>query len=191
MSIMLLAVSDLLRYLVFPIFVLAVGAVFTGAYPWLTKLRDDHRKALEVKTQLVTEMSEVVIGFVTAVEFEVRGLPSQSSGEYDEAYKCWETQRAVLGTKLEAYFPKAEIKADWRGFVKRVRDSYDLTQIQNLDKRKEKAIPLLQEYGKTWPQLNRDRQSEWEKAWEILKEGILEKKGELIDTVMESPIRLG
>lgn len=53
--------ADLVGDLLFPVVVLITGAFLTGLLiPAWTRHRDEHRKALEVKTELVTDMSEAV-----------------------------------------------------------------------------------------------------------------------------------
>src|SRR5688572_17978837 len=116
-----LAASDAVRYFVFPVAVLLSGVLVTGLLiPELTKRRDNRRRAAEIKTQLVSDMSETVMEFMMAVQFAVLGAVSQDQKEYDDAYKSWEKKRSVIGTKLEVYFPQIELGSAWSDFAHRV-----------------------------------------------------------------------
>jgi hypothetical protein len=210
MNVMVLAVSDAVRYLAFPLTVLVMGALVTGwLVPRWTRRRDDHLRALEVKTQLVSDMSDIVIGFVTAVRFAVEDADTQEP-KFKEDYKAWENRRAVLGTKLEAYFPATNIQDDWGDFVVAVRELFEITQepdAAGLGSRasglQETLIELRRRYRRErllkrsrHQQRQRDRDDANEvdsiKTGDSLKDiekelrpAVLDCKGELIKMIME------
>jgi len=168
-----------------------VGAFVSGVFiPRFTTRRDERRKALEIKTELVSDMSEVVMSFVMAVRFAVLGAVSQTEKEYEDSYKAWERDRAVLGTKLEAYFPgtdERDIGSNWDEFAEGVKVVHEVARIQDLDVRRQKAIELLWTH-----ELDPGNdQTEFEKAWSVLEtQTIFDRKRELITTVMGAPLRV-
>jgi hypothetical protein len=122
------AVGDVMKALVFRLVVVVIGAAITGwALPGLARRRDVRQKALEVRTQLVSDMSRIVIAFVTAVRFAIEDGKTED-GDYQKRYREWEDERAVLGTKLEAYFPNTNIPNNWRDFVAAMSELYDITR---------------------------------------------------------------
>jgi hypothetical protein len=183
-----LATSDVVRYFVFPVAVLLSGIVVTGLLiPELTKRRDNRRKALEIKTQLVSDMSEAVMAFVMAIQFSVLGAVGQDQKEYDDAYKQWEKERSVIGTKLEAYFPKTDIGSAWSEFAHRVTNFYALTGIPEPEVRRSQTTVLLKTYGLNWPEQQArsdDENENWKVAWGLVREAILEEKKQLIQRAL-------
>jgi hypothetical protein len=118
-----IALSDAVRLLVFPLIILIAGAAVSGLLvPALTRRRDDHRKALEVKTALVGEMSQVVMEFMMAIQFAVR-YAAEDQEAFDDAFSTWEVRSAVIATELEAYYPTTSIGADWSAFASALRGS--------------------------------------------------------------------
>jgi len=184
---MTLASSDVVRYFVFPVAVLLSGVLVTGLLvPELTKRRDNRRKALEIKTSLVSDMSETVMEFVMAVQFAVLGAVGQDQTEYDNAYKIWEKKRSVIGTKLEAYFPLTDLGPAWSAFAHRVTIFYALTGIDDPAVRRAQRGDLLNSYGLTWPerQVQSDSDESWKEAWGFLRESILDEKKQLVRRVL-------
>jgi hypothetical protein len=186
-----LAVSDVVRLLVFPLVVLLAGAVVTGVLiPALSRRRDDYRKALEIKTDLVTDMSEAVTEFIMAIQFAVLGGQDQKA--YDEAFRSWEVRSAVIGTKLEAYFPGTSVAGAWTGFSDRVTRFYATTGIADPDRRRAAVEGLLGHYGLASGEevaraVSGSRPSiDDQLAWGTLKDAIQAEKSALIRTVLDA-----
>jgi hypothetical protein len=195
---MVLAVDDGVRYLLFPLLVLLTGAAVTSLLvPWLAsrrddrrnelaRRRDDHRKALEVKTGLVSEISQTVMDFIMAIQFDVGGEVSQEQKADDEAYKTWEVRSAVLGTKLEAYFPR-KISDDWEALEDELREVYRVTRIHDSIEREREAIALLAKFPPP-PQPTGDdpdvREASRSNTWKPLKAAVLRHKTSLIKDVL-------
>jgi hypothetical protein len=209
---MILGASEVVTLLAFPLILLLASTLIAG---WARR-RDEHRRALEVKTHLVSDMSEYVIAFVTAVRFAVRDEATQSL-EYEHDYRAWENHRAVLGTKLEAYFPDTNMQRHWRAFVEHgMREYFEITQERDRTKRQSRADDLqtsLIELRRSYRcerllKMNRRRRQQqdmddWEndhvkpfkrtgdtfdEIEERLRRSILDCKGELIRMVMEWPL---
>ncbi len=111
-----------------PLLLLLIGALVSSyLIPMLTRGWQNHQKQLELKTVLVTQISEEVTDFLMAVQFAEMGSTSQSQENYEMAYRAWETDSAKLGALLSAYFPQATISENWRVFSEVVTDFYALS----------------------------------------------------------------
>ena len=143
-----IAVSETVRNLLFPLIILLVGAVISGIFvPRIANAREERRKSLELRTNLVTQITEAVTSFLMAIQFaqqaeryanahresvnrlgpateDVREAPDNledaeaESGLADAnmAYRRWEIDSAVIGTKLRAYFPESGLDRRWVQF---------------------------------------------------------------------------
>jgi hypothetical protein len=134
-------VPNVLRH---PFLLAVVTAFFVNG---VTRTWQDRQKAFEVGTELVSEMSEATTKALLAADRASRVLrppeldssqspgirpPPRSGEEYRkyvdelrEAREEWERDSAVLGTKLEAYYPSARkgrppIAKDWTTFSDQV-----------------------------------------------------------------------
>jgi hypothetical protein len=151
------------NFLAHPLVVLLVGAVVTGLLiPSLLRISRDRQKELELKTELVSEISESIMQMVTDIEFfhmnpeppRQKDKPSDLKQELDEAHRKWRVRSAVIGTKLESYFPQTEIPSNWGTSVETIQRLYELKG----------------------------------EDWEHLKESILKMKAKLIEDVLKCPV---
>ncbi|HET7273118.1 MAG TPA: hypothetical protein VFI90_18770, partial [Rubrobacter sp.] len=84
-------------FLAHPLFLLFAGAVLTGIFiPALTRRWQDRQKALELKTELIGEISESITEMAMAVQFVHLGATSMDQQRFDEAYREWEARSAVI-----------------------------------------------------------------------------------------------
>jgi hypothetical protein len=181
-----------------PLVVLLVGAALTGILvPALTRRWQDRQKELDIKASLVSELSEAIMSIVMAVQFvRVRAERAQHGlvdtfdekakekrqEEFSEAYRTWEVRSAVLGTKLEAYFPDTTIPSDWTTFSDVVTRFYALEGVRE-HHRQEGLTRLLEQM---LPSLSHEER--FRRGWPGLKEAILKKKSEIIRNVLNSRI---
>src|SRR5215212_8378501 len=99
-------------YLSNPLLLLGVGAVISGLLvPYITSQWQNHEKELELKTAVVTRLSESVSNVLTAAQFTTAELPEVV--DYYQAYYEWETASSAIGSYLRAYFPDANIEEEW------------------------------------------------------------------------------
>jgi hypothetical protein len=136
----------------------------------LTRTWQDRQKALEVTTELVAEMSEATTDALVALDRAINALkprtidqtadrtllrpPSESGAErrahaakLQEANGTWERRSAVLGTKLEAYFPskraireaRPQIAKKWTKFSETVRNMMSEGYITNASEEQQGA----------------------------------------------------
>lgn len=171
-------------FLAHPLFLLLAGAVLTGLLiPTVTRRWQDRQKALELKTELVGEISESITEMVMAVQFVHLGAASMNQEKFDEAYREWEARSAVIGTKLQAYFPKTEIPDDWTRLSEVVTDFYALEGVSDELRRSEYSLRIDE-------RLSALLGSQYERTqdWGALKEGISMKKADIIKKVLDSRI---
>ena len=183
-----------------PLVVLLAGAILTGILvPTITRQWQDRQKELEIKTQLVSELSESIMQIVMAVQFvraraEVAALQPSSRAtidrerinrqqrEFDEAYRTWEIRSAILSTKLEAYFGRTTIPSDWTRFSELVTRFYALEGAQGAAQQADMEALHRQLMDLLGPR------ARLEPGWVGLKEGILRKKAEIIRRVLSERI---
>jgi hypothetical protein len=86
-----------------------VVAALLGSWllPQITRKWQDHQKALEIKTGLVSEMSESVSNAVATSRFIAAGLVARSSSDpraeqraWNDGYRERTTSSASVGAKL-------------------------------------------------------------------------------------------
>jgi hypothetical protein len=173
-----------------PLVVLLVGAAVTGfLIPTLTRRSQDRQKELELKTELVSELSESIMEMVMAVQFSHMTLTrgedvdlESLEKELNQAYREWEVRSAVIGTKLQSYFPATTIPTEWREFSNTVGQFYAL-EGASYERRQELALNIREKLlGMLGPG------SVASEDWGDLRGGILEKKAELIRKVIEAPL---
>lgn len=118
-------VRALAPLLTHPLVVLAIGAVLSGLIvPTLTRRWQDHAQQLQIKTDLVTGMSE-------ATTRALVGLAPPAGAAADtrpQVYAQWSIDSAVIWSKLAAYFPGDPLVDAWSAFAQTMDDFYDLSR---------------------------------------------------------------
>src|SRR5687767_12760316 len=118
------------QFLEHPFTILLAGAAISGLLiPSITRRWQNHQKALEIKTQLVSDLSKSIMEIVMATQFAHLRAPSQQQADFDRAYRDWEIQSGVIGTKLQAYFSGSTIPEEWSQFSEIVTDFYALEAV--------------------------------------------------------------
>lgn len=127
--------AQLSQWLANPLVVTVVAALLGGwLIPQITRKWQDHERALEIRSNLVTEMSESVSSTVVTGRFVAAGLFTNASDDpyadqkaFNDAYRTWSTDSASIGAKLEAYFAGSDLGAEWRSFADVVTDFVQLS----------------------------------------------------------------
>lgn len=164
-----------------PLTVLLVGALISGLLiPAWTRRWQSHQKALEIKTQLVGDLSKSIMGMVMAIQFAHLRAGSLEPAAFDKAYRDWEIESAVIGTKLQAYFPDTRIPAEWTAFAALVTEFYALEGV-DADARVRLGADLARRLGVPGG-------SQGSEEWLALKNAILDRKSVLIRKVLETPV---
>jgi hypothetical protein len=189
--------ADFLVSLAQPLVLLFAGAILTGLLlPGLARQWQDRQKEIELKTGLVSELSESIVEIVMAVQFaHIRSTRKGSRAgngdvraaqqELDRAYLTWEVRSAVIGTKLQAYFSETTIPESWTAFSEIVTDFYALEGVNNEDAKQELARDIRTRLSRM-----RGVGGEVGEEWVNLKNGVLEVKADLIDQILRSPIHI-
>jgi hypothetical protein len=174
-----MAVSDVVGSFVFPLVLLLIGGGLTGYfYPRLAAKRQRDQTGREIRTALVAQMSEEVTTMLMTIQFVELRFVSVSQADFDAAYKRWETASAVIGTKLEAYFPRADLGRRWTDFAARVSDFYALAGIPDDETRASARRRLLRK--------PLDGQPTERDEWLAVRDRLLEEKARLIRDVLDS-----
>ena len=194
------------------LFLLLIGIGFSAFYvPYITRIWEERRGELEVKTDLISEMSCCVMTFDTVVRQHAQAtraamLASQSTDSAaipsvngDETVttsaRKFDVSRCVIGTQLEAYFPEdvgSTIPREWTRFTDVFLDFSKLSTSDSDGQYNEfaatvEALPLTQR--------QRDHASaeaakfpELDPAWAVLEQLLLAEKLRLIMAVRKTRI---
>jgi hypothetical protein len=184
--------DTLLRH---PFTLLVTGAMLSGLIiPLITRDWQNRQKSLEIKTGLVAEISEAVMEFFMSIQFvhirkEIRSNPPsavtpQEQAEFDQAYKAWEVRSAVIGTKLQAYFPESNLSKKWTAF------SDVLTRFYALEGIAEPQLPgsMLSLANRISATLSYALPES--ATYLQLREAILQSKADIISAVLQTRISL-
>jgi hypothetical protein len=183
-------VDSLMRH---PFILLVAGALLSGLIvPLITRSWQNRQKVLEIKTALVSEISKAVMEFFMSVQFvhlrkemssgsEVTML-SQQQAEFDQQYKTWEVQSAIIGTKLEAYLSQSEIPSKWADFSTALTRFYALEGVPETDRLREMAA-LAKRISEALP-VHLPQKA----TWLELREALLHYKSSIIKDILRAKI---
>ena len=178
-----------------PILAVLLTAAISGyLIPSITKKWQDHQKALEIKTSLVEAINNEVMQILLAMQLSERGALEQK--DFDDAYRRWEIQRAVLAGKLRAYFPKRDVPSEFEALSEAITNFYALAGISNVEYRSKQIDKLRSYFGDDatdWQKLadlNRRRTDlfDWFFAWWGLRQASLARKDAVIQGVLSAPV---
>jgi hypothetical protein len=178
--------SDLLKH---PFLLLLVGAALTGIIvPAFTRRWQIHQKELEIKIDLVSDISESIMAFVMAIQVihvgaKRYGHQSDQVTHFQEdltkAYREWEVRSSVIGTKLQAYLPNTPIPEEWTHLSSVLEDFYAL---EGLSKEAVQTFAASIS-GKLSRLLGQESVG---KEWDQIKAAILRKKSGIIASILAS-----
>jgi len=116
----------LIKLLSHPLVVLAIGAILSGiAIPLVTRGWQDHAQQLQIKTDLVTTISEATTRALVGLA-PPAGLSAPTPAS--QVYADWSTESAVIWSKLAVYFSNDPLVADWATFSQAMDEFYQLSQ---------------------------------------------------------------
>lgn len=162
--------------------------------PRITRRWQDHQKELELKTSLVEVISDAVLQFVLAMQFAERQVSTQEA--YDEAYRRWEIQRAVLSGKLRVYFKDPMIAQEFESFSEAVTEFYALGGISHPESRTRQIEKLKGYFGAgatNWKSLadQEEHQTDaftWFFARWGLRQQVLVRKDMVVRKLLAAPV---
>ena len=91
---------------------LIVGGILTGLLiPYITTQWQNHEKELEIKTSLVSKISEYVTRMLMAIQFvevsQSQGINSSlTNEEYDNEYRDWKINSDIIQSQIMLTFQK-------------------------------------------------------------------------------------
>ena len=188
---------------------LIVGGILTGLLiPYITTQWQNHEKELEIKTSLVSKISEYVTRMLMAIQFvevsQSRGINSSlTNEEYDNEYRDWKINSDIIQSQINAYFPSIDIDKNWKKFSNAVENFYALSGTVSEDLRTDFLQKIETNLSNdinltTWNILkNRISPSNdtkeiiyWEENWGLLKDQINEEKDNIIQKILNTKINL-
>jgi hypothetical protein len=177
-----------------PLVVTIVSTVLvTFIVPQLTRQWQDHQKALEIQTALVSSMSESVSDAVISGRMIASGLfPSGGSQRvYNTAIRSWSVDSSVAAAKLEAYFPRSGLGEDWRRYGDVIGDYLLLTG--SVDDYRPAVVAQIHDYAalpRTRPPIDwrtlaaRNSGAEFQQSFVLLGFALLERRDTLVQRVL-------
>jgi hypothetical protein len=192
------------EWLANPLLVTVVAALLGGwLIPQITREWQNHEKALEIKTGLVSQMSESVSRAVMTSRFIAVGLVREASRDpnadqraWNDGFREWTTNSASIGAKLEAYFG-SDLGSDWRSFGNVVTDYFQLSaNVQPSRPAQVREIFAYQELPKNLHLSAKDRRvlatsnssPAFHRAYAELGRAILQRRDELVQSVLDAGV---
>jgi hypothetical protein len=188
---------------------LIVGGILTGLLiPYITTQWQNHEKELEIKTSLVSKISEYVTRMLMAIQFvevsQSRGINSSlTNEEYDNEYRDWKINSDIIQSQINAYFPSIDIDKNWKKFSNAVENFYALSGTVSEDLRTDFLQKIETNLSNdinltTWnilknrisPSNNTKEIIYWEENWGLLKDQINEEKDNIIQKILNTKINL-
>jgi hypothetical protein len=181
--------------------VVTVVAALLGSWliPQLTREWQNHQESLEIKTSLVSQMSESVSGAVATGRFIASDLvpPKEQQREWNAGYRDWSTVSASVGAKLRAYVGQ-EIGAGWRRFADDLTNFLLLSSATDAESRRQQ-VQALRDDGDLrrhltlspagWAALRQAKTSrDFQLVYSELARGILERRDELVQQVLDADV---
>jgi hypothetical protein len=177
-----------------PLVVTIVSTVLvTLVVPQLTRQWQDHQKALEIQTALVSSMSESVSDAVISGRMITSGLFPAGDAQrvYNTAIRSWSVDSSVASAKLEAYFPRTGLGEDWRRYGDVVGDYLLLTGA--VDGYRPTVVAQIHDYGalpRTRPPIRwstlaaRNSGAAFQQSYVLLGFALLERRDALVQRVL-------
>jgi hypothetical protein len=181
--------------------VVTVVAAFLGSFliPHLTRSWQDHQKALEIKTDLVGQMSESVGDAVATGRFIAADLvaPDSQQREWNDGYRAWTTESASIGAGLRAYVG-AEVGSDWLAFADSVTNFFLLSADNDARSRRQQVAAIRRDGDlrrhvsftrEGWAALRAPKSNpDFRLVYPELARGILRREDELVQRVLDSDV---
>jgi hypothetical protein len=97
-----------------PMILLIFGAIISGLLvPYITNQWQNHQKELELKIDIVSQISKAVTNIIVASRIIQIPAFSSTNLTYANTFEEWEVSKATIGSQVQAYFPKYSIKQEW------------------------------------------------------------------------------
>jgi hypothetical protein len=123
----------LYRWLSAPLLITIIGALLINyVIPKITSRSQNHQRALEIKTQLVREMSEsassaVVTGQLVATDVISKKKGGDTNAVFQSGLRDWQIASARIRSEIEGYFPRTTLGDQWGQFSEALTNAYFLS----------------------------------------------------------------
>lgn len=198
--------GELRSWLSNPLLVAVVAALLGSlVIPSITRKWQNHQKALEVQTGLVSDMSQAVSSAVASSRFIAAGLvarstsnPRASQGAWNDLYRTWSTDGASIGAKLQAYFGPA-VADPWQAFTFALTDYVGLSAQTAPGQGRQQQVAEIYRYRRHLPGVQlTDAQwrrlagppigAEFQNTFAEVGRGLLARQGQLVRQVLRSHV---
>jgi len=180
---------------------IATGAISHYLIPKITKRWQDQQKEIELKTNFISEISESVLKMILAVQFAEVHSKSQTQEQYSAAYREWEIEKAIIGSKIRGYFPNTTLGQDWDEYADIVTEVYALSGTTDTAFRNDRLKGLNLYFDNAaidWESLEKHHLKEggfnkfqiYSKAWFSLRKSTLDRKDALVQEILNSRVAL-
>jgi hypothetical protein len=193
---------ELAQWLANPLLVTVVAA-FLGSLliPHITRGWQNHQKALEIKTDLVGQMSESVSDAVATGRIIAADLnppsPSAQQQEWNDGYRAWSSSSASVAARLRAY-AGSQVGSDWRTFAATVTNFFLLSAYNDARSRRQQVDAIKGDGDLRrhvhfkpagWAALQAPKSNgDFRLVYPELARGILQRQDELVQRVLDSHI---
>jgi hypothetical protein len=187
-------------YLSNPLLLLVVGAVISGLLiPYITAQWQNHEKELELKTNLVSRISEAVSSALTSAQFSAANRTEQAA--YQQAYYEWEATHSAISSYLRAYFPNTSIGEEWDEYANITTSFFRLAAYNPLQE-KQQLVGQIQKHFSSCPNsinwnalINEDElffyDKDYRANWFRVKDQIISAKNDIVQNIVDAPIFTG
>jgi hypothetical protein len=170
--------GDLLSH---PLVLLILGGAFTGyLLPRLTRKWQDRQKELEVKIELVSQISEVAVPAWGRLVSGIEPLGTKDTVVRDElmqAYRDWEIESTKILSTLSAYYRDGYVPQKWLIYCEIVRVAFNLTWTDAIATREalvqtlKKDVSWLSNEDPVQPQLSLGAMNTLEEGGDVIIRG--------------------
>jgi hypothetical protein len=195
---------ELSHGLAHPLVIAVVIAVLVNLLiPNFTRKWQNHEKALEIQTGLVSDMGQSISDAVMTGRFIAAGLVSRSSSDpradqraFNDGYRAWTTSNASIGAKLQAYFGP-DLGSQWRSFSNVVTDYFQLSatpgrgraeQVQEILSYRQLPSVVQLSDAERLALVKSNSSPAFQDAYTQLGQGILARGNELVQGVLGSNV---
>jgi hypothetical protein len=196
--------SEVYRWLAHPFLIaICIAVLVNFLIPNFTRKWQNHQKALEIKTGLVSDMGQSVSNAVMTGRFIAGGLVSRSSSDpradqraFNDGYRAWTTNNASIGAKLQAYVG-SDLGSQWRSFANVVTDYFQLSATPARGRKAQVDEVLAYSGLPAWAQMTPAQRSAliksnsstvFQDAYGQLGRGLLTRSDELVQGVLDSNV---
>lgn len=102
---------------------LIVGAIISSLIiPYYTRQWQDHQKELELKTNLSDEINKAISDVTVAADYRL----SSPNGTGIGIIKNWDVSKAMISSKIKAYFSDTQLTRNWENLSSAVSALYEI-----------------------------------------------------------------